>query len=94
MDRGAWWAVIHRVTKSQTRLKRCSAHNCNRGLEVNLVCQKKIFRKNLKLDLRDGQKPSLCENWNDEDFQAERITLDGKRLVMLKVRGPFRCNNQ
>ena len=21
MDRGAWWAIIHRVTKSQTRLK-------------------------------------------------------------------------
>ena len=22
MDRGAWWAVVHRVTKSWTRLKR------------------------------------------------------------------------
>ena len=21
MDRGAWWAIIHRITKSQTRLK-------------------------------------------------------------------------
>ena len=21
MDRGAWWATVHRVTKSQTRLK-------------------------------------------------------------------------
>ena len=21
MDRGAWWAAVHRVTKSQTRLK-------------------------------------------------------------------------
>ena len=26
MDRGAWWAAIHRVTKSQTRLKRLSTH--------------------------------------------------------------------
>ena len=24
MDRGAWWATVHRVTKSQTRLKQCS----------------------------------------------------------------------
>ena len=24
MDRGAWWAAAHRVTKSQTRLKRLS----------------------------------------------------------------------
>ena len=26
MDRGAWWAVVLRVTKSQTRLKRLSTH--------------------------------------------------------------------
>ena len=26
MDRGAWWATIHRVTKSQTQLKRLSTH--------------------------------------------------------------------
>ena len=24
MDRGVWWAMVHRVTKSQTRLKRLS----------------------------------------------------------------------
>ena len=30
MDRGAWWATVHRVTKSQTQLKRFSmhAHTC------------------------------------------------------------------
>ena len=26
MDRGAWWATVHGVTKSRTRLKRLSAH--------------------------------------------------------------------
>ena len=26
MDRGAWWATVHRVTKSQTRLKQPSMH--------------------------------------------------------------------
>ena len=26
MDRGAWWATVHRVTKSQTWLKRLSTH--------------------------------------------------------------------
>ena len=26
MDRGAWWAAVHRVTESQTRLKRLSTH--------------------------------------------------------------------
>ena len=28
MDRGAWWAISHRVAKSQTRLKRLSMHMC------------------------------------------------------------------
>ena len=26
MDRGAWWATVHRVTQRQTQLKRLSAH--------------------------------------------------------------------
>ena len=26
MDRGAWWATVHRVEKSQTRLKQLSRH--------------------------------------------------------------------
>ena len=26
MDRGAWWAMVHRVTKSRTRLKQLSMH--------------------------------------------------------------------
>ena len=26
MDRGAWWATVHRVAKSQTQLKRLSPH--------------------------------------------------------------------
>ena len=26
MDRGAWWAVVHRVAKSQTRLRQLSTN--------------------------------------------------------------------
>ena len=26
MDRGAWWATVHGVAKSQTRLKQLSTH--------------------------------------------------------------------
>ena len=26
MDRGAWWAIVHRVAKSQTQLKQLSTH--------------------------------------------------------------------
>ena len=28
MDRGAWWAIVHGVAKSQTRLKGLSTHVC------------------------------------------------------------------
>ena len=28
MDRGAWWAAVHGVTQSRTRLKRLSMHAC------------------------------------------------------------------
>ena len=31
MDRRAWWAVVHRVTRSQTSLKRLSTHRIDRG---------------------------------------------------------------
>ena len=29
LDRGAWWATVHGVAKSQTRLKRLSTHALN-----------------------------------------------------------------
>ena len=28
VDRGAWWAAVHRVTQSWARLKRLSLHAC------------------------------------------------------------------
>ena len=28
MDGGAWWAIVHRVTKSRTRLNQLSIHEC------------------------------------------------------------------
>ena len=28
MDRGAWWAAVHRVTQSGTQLKQLSLHAC------------------------------------------------------------------
>ena len=29
MDRGAWWAMVHRITQSQTRLKQLSTQTRN-----------------------------------------------------------------
>ena len=29
MDRGAWWAIVPGISKSQTQLKQLSMHACN-----------------------------------------------------------------
>ena len=39
MDRGAWWATVHRVTKGQTRLKRLHKHTHTHSK----YCLKRIF---------------------------------------------------
>ena len=41
MDRGAWWATVHRVTKSWTRLKQPSMHAC-----MHRVMKQKLTRVN------------------------------------------------
>ena len=39
VDRGAWWAAVHRVTQSQTWLKRLSMHACiGKGNGNSLQC--------------------------------------------------------
>ena len=35
MDRGAWWATVHRVTKSQTQLKRLSTQHVVLTIPLN-----------------------------------------------------------
>ena len=36
MDRGAWWATVHGVTKSQTQLK-CTVRACMRAMREGFV---------------------------------------------------------
>ena len=52
MDRGAWWAIVHRVTKSQTQLKRLSTNLSY----VNLHCIYILYNIPLQLKyLRRGE---------------------------------------
>ena len=52
MDRGAWWARVHRVTKSQTQLKRLSTNLSY----VNLHCIYILYNIHLQLKyLRRGE---------------------------------------
>ena len=41
MGRGAWWATVHRVTKSWTGLKRCGTHTA-RFMLVNQAFKIKL----------------------------------------------------
>ena len=39
MDRGAWWATVHRITQSQTRLKQLSMHAFSVFIPIYLELQ-------------------------------------------------------
>ena len=43
MDRGAWWATVHRVAKSRTRLKQLSTDTCILPLYKMLICLSHAF---------------------------------------------------
>ena len=58
MDRGAWWATVHRVTKSQTRLKQLSMHMHPDTAYFN-------FRMNASANA--DCRPVTCENWTAEN---------------------------
>ena len=42
MGRGAWWATVHRVTKSQTQLKRLNTHT-HRALSETLITALRVL---------------------------------------------------
>ena len=37
MDRGAWWVMVHSVTKSQTQVKQLSLHTLNRWSDSSQI---------------------------------------------------------
>ena len=45
MDRGAWWAAVHGITKSWTRLKRLSSSSSSRALGVKTKIDAMYQRK-------------------------------------------------
>ena len=45
IDRGAWWATVHGVAKSQTRLKRLSTAHTKNVSSAGVKCTEIIFPK-------------------------------------------------
>ena len=48
MDRGAWWATVHSVTKSQTQLKQLSTQHTKPGLDKHLILEETHHQLNSK----------------------------------------------
>ena len=54
MDRGAWWAIVHRVAKSWTQLKQLSTHTY-RGYNISISSSSLSIQKYLFQCVLGGQ---------------------------------------
>ena len=59
MDRGAWWAAVHRVAQSGTRLKRLSMHACMHALEKEMATHSSILAWRIPWTEGPGGLPSM-----------------------------------
>ena len=56
MDRGAWWAAIHRVAQSWTRLQQLSMHAC---IEKEMVTHSSVLTWRIPGTEEPGGLPSM-----------------------------------
>ena len=56
VDRGAWWAAVHGVAQSRTRLKQLSMHSC---IGEGMVAQSSILAWRIPGTEEPGGLPSL-----------------------------------
>ena len=69
MDRGVWWAIVHRVAKSQTRLKQFStAHD--HVVQFSSVAQ---------------SCPTLCDPWTAAHQASLSITNSQNLLKLMSI---------
>ena len=86
MDRGIWWATVHEVTKSQTRLStHTDIYTCTPALYQQHPLNKwgHLSDGALFLFLRNLQKIQLRRS-REEIFKGSRTSLGGTRAL----RGP------
>ena len=56
VDRGAWWAAVHRIAQSRTRLKRLSMHD---ALDKEMATQSSILAWRIPGTEEPGGQPSM-----------------------------------
>ena len=74
MDRGAWWATVHGVTKSQTRLKRLIMHAC----KVESLCPLDLMVALTSLWLPPDRSGRLCLRHSEPRTCALHFPVDPK----------------
>ena len=84
MDRGAWWAIVHRITKSWTRLKQLSTHTCRVYKEVNNSIRERTYNpiKNGQR-LRIGMCPRRCIN---SSWHMKTLSIISCGVMQIKTR--------
>ena len=59
VDRGAWWAAVHRVAQSRTQLKRLSMHACMHALEKEVATHSSVLAWRVPGTEEPGGLPSM-----------------------------------
>ena len=77
MDRGAWWAAVHWIAKTWTRLKQLSMHTCIERIQLlTVMLQSELFHwVFICLSLQLG-----CKSCGDED--SSRCSVTSPRIWM------------
>ena len=100
MDRGAWWAIVHRVKESQTWLEGLSTHaqNRKRAGTMFLLSPRKRVRVcspglvNQMLPLRSWRLEPLVQTGIQSSFRDTRGSWGGQRAAIVGgrniTRGP------
>ena len=57
-DRGAWWALVHEVAKSQTQLSDWAQHITEEIIPIS-VCMESMLEKNKKFNSKEPPKFSM-----------------------------------
>ena len=70
MDRGAWWATVHRVAKSRTRLKQLSMHGA-------CTCYQGRVEQ-----LQQRRRPTKSKIFTIGLFRKKSRSLEGFKLAL------------
>ena len=71
MDRGAWWATVHRVAKSQTQLKRLNTQAYSNADLENLVWYVPLSLQLLFLVFNESAVGDISTGLNDTFILGE-----------------------